>query len=189
MEPELLIKADNNTADTTVETDLIMEDINVVFAIDRGNDGYTGKLEDLPGCYGAVGDAAPDCRLIAVCADLNLHTAMGIDSSTCKPNQAGFVFALLSVDPTSAIDIGAMCNAAKEGDDKNALLQAVESTVIETISDRAEVFTPPICVDGLDLNGILDFHANEAKLFGLSTDGASGAGFADYLGITVGLIP
>ena len=81
----------------------------------------------------------------------------------------------------------AMCNAAKDGDDKNALLTAIESTVIETINDRAEAFTPPICVDGLDLNGILDFSAGEAKLFGLTTNG--GTGFADYLGITVGLIP
>jgi hypothetical protein len=186
MEPDLLIK-DDNSADASVNTDLILEDINVVFAIDRGNNGYTGRLEDLPGCFGDVGDTAPDCRLIAVCADLSLHTAMGIDSTTCKPNQAGFVFALLGVDPTSTLDIGAMCNAAKDGDDKNALLTAVESTVIETISDRAEAFTPPICVDGLDLNGILDFSAGQAKLFGLTTNG--GTGFADYLGITVGLIP
>jgi hypothetical protein len=188
MEPDLLIK-DDNTADGSVLTDLTLEDINVVFAIDRGADGYTGKLEDLPGCMSDVGDAAADCRVVAVCADLILHTSMGIDSTTCAPRQAGFVFALIGVDPASNLDIGAMCAAATEGDDKLALLEAIESKVIETVSDRAEAFTPPICVDGLDLNGVLDFSAGEAKLFGLTTDGATGAGFADYLGITVGLLP
>ena len=57
------------------------------------------------------------------------------------------------------------------------------------MASHSQQFMPPICVDGLDLNGVLDFHSSDAKLFGLTTSGASGAGFADYLGITVPLIP
>jgi hypothetical protein len=185
MEPDLLIK-DDNLADSTVQTDLILEDINVMFALDRGADGYTGRLEDLQGCFGEAGNAAPDCRIFAACADLTLKTAMGIDSASCKPNQAGFVFSLLDVIPSS-LDLGVLCSAATSGDDTSVLNQALESVVIDTVSDRAEAFTPPICVDGLDLNGVLNFNSGQAKLFGLTTNG--GTGFADYLGITVGLNP
>jgi len=185
MEPDLLIK-DDNVADATVQTDLILEDINVMFALDRGGDGFTGRLEDLQGCFGEAGDAAPDCRIFAACADLTLKTAMGIESSSCKPNQAGFVFSLLDVIPSS-LDLGVLCSAASSTDDTSVLNQAIESVVIDTVSDRAEAFTPPICVDGLDLNGVLNFNSGEAKLFGLTTNG--GTGFADFLGITVGLNP
>lgn len=185
LDPEFLIKADS-TPDATVDTDLILDKLNVVFGLDRGHDGYTGKLEDLPGCFGEAGDAAADCRFVAACADLTLKTRMGINSSSCAANQAGFVFSLLQVLPES-LDLGVLCSAAAPLDDKNVLTQAIGSIVTNAVATHSQLFMPAICVDGLDLNGTLDFHGTDAKMFGLTTSGASGAGFADYLGITVPL--
>jgi len=183
MEPDLLIKTDNSL-DHTVDTDLILEDLNVVFMLDHGADGYTGRLEDLPGCFSEEGNAAPDCTLYAACADLTLQTRMGIDSTKCTSQQAGFVFALIGVIPSS-LDLGHMCKAASSADDSSILEQAVSSKITEAVAKHSEDFMPPICVDGLNLGGVLNFSSPDAKLFGLTTNG--GTGFADFLGITVGL--
>ena len=183
MAPDLTI-AQSVSAAPTVQTSLFLEDLNVVFALDRGNDGFSGVLEDLPGCWGAAGNGVPDCRLYAACADLTVTTSMGIDSSQCLPNQAGFVFALDSVIPSS-LDLGALCSAGTDTDDASILEEAVTSLVTKAVADNTETFMPPICVDGLDLNGVLDFNSPDARLFGFTTNG--GTGFADFLAITVGL--
>jgi hypothetical protein len=60
--------------------------------------------------------------------------------------------------------------------------------VIDTVNQAAENFTPPICVEGLTLNGVLDFSSGDARVFGLTTSEET-TGFADYLGITVPLNP
>ncbi len=188
MEPDLLI-AQDDTTDTTVDTSLLLEDLNVVFALDRNNDGaYTGSLDDLPGCFSADSNGASDCKVFASCLDLTIAARMGIDGSQCNADQAGFVFSNLHIlEPASTIDFGVMCNAATTYDDELVLLQSFESKVIDTINQAAEKFTPPICVDGLTLGGVLDFNSDDAKLFGLTTDG--GTGYSDFLGITVGLKP
>jgi putative metal-binding protein len=181
--PDLTIDQTVNTA-PSVTTNLFLEDLNVVFALDRGNDGYNGTLEALPGCWGAAANGQPDCRVYAACADLDVKTNMAIDSSTCKPNEAGFVFSLLSVVPTS-LQLGAICGAGTDSDDASILEQAVQSLVTKAVADNTDTFMPPICVEGLDLNGVLDFNSPDARLFGFTTNG--GTGFADFLGITVGL--
>jgi hypothetical protein len=181
--PDLTIDQTVNTA-PSVTTNLFLEDLNVVFALDRGNDGYNGTLEALQGCWGAAANGTPDCRIYAACADLDVKTNMAIDSSTCKPNEAGFVFSLLNVTPTS-LDLGAICSAGTDSEDQSILEQAVQSLVTKAVADNTDVFMPPICVEGLDLNGVLDFNSPDARLFGFTTNG--GTGFADFLGITVGL--
>jgi hypothetical protein len=187
-EPELLF-SDDSTLDSTADVNLLLEDLNVVFALDRNNDqAYDGTLEALPNCFAGDANGAGDCKVVASCLDLSIDAKMGIaGSDQCTTEEAGFVFSdLLIVEPASDIVFGAMCGAAPPNDDFQALLQSFESKVIDTINDAAENFTPPICVDGLDLGGVLDFNSPDAKLFGLTTDGVT-PGFSDYLGITVGL--
>jgi hypothetical protein len=183
MAPDLTIAQTSGTAHS-VSTSLFLEDLNVAFILDRGNDGYNGTLEALGGCWGATGEGQPDCRLYAACADLTVNTTMGIDSSQCAPNEAGFIFGLEGVIPSS-LDLGALCSAGTDTDDSSLLEQAVTSLVTKAVADNTEVFMPPICVEGLDLNGVLNLSSPDAKLFGFTTDG--GTGFADFLGITVGL--
>jgi hypothetical protein len=67
MEPDFLIK-DDSTLDNSVGTHLFLEDLNVVFALDRNNDGaYAGTLESLPSCLAAASNGAGDCKVIASC--------------------------------------------------------------------------------------------------------------------------
>ena len=73
------------------------------------------------------------------------------------------------------------------------LAGAFESVVVDKIAENAQNFAPPICVDGLNLNGVLDFNADESKLFGIRTQpiapfGGLPAGYGDYLGITVEVV-
>jgi hypothetical protein len=152
--------------------------------IDKGNDGYTGELEDLQGCFGAEGDAAPDCLLYATCLDLTLQTVMGIDNSTCAPNQTGFVFALKENGVIfSSVEGGVMCSAATTTEDDEVIADSAASTTIDTVAASAEAFTPPFCADGLTLGGVLDFTGDNAKMFAITTDGAT-PGFADFLFLT-----
>jgi hypothetical protein len=184
-EPDLLIREDN-TLDNSVQTDLLLNQLDIAFALDRGADGYTGSTLDLPGCFSAEGNEAPDCLLVGVCLNLTLQTSMGIDSSSCAPNEAGFTFSLDNVI-SSGSTIGLVCNAPTETDDTLVVGEGFDSVVVDAISQAAESFTPVFCVEGLDLNGVLDFSSDDAKLFGLTTTGATGPDFADYLGITVDL--
>jgi len=185
LEPDFLIREDN-TLDSTVQTDLLLNDLDVAFALDRASDGYNGSMFDLPGCFSQAGDQAADCLMIGVCLDLTLTTSMGIDSSECPANNAGFVFTVDDV-MGSGFAPGLVCNAATGGDDQLAVGEGFDSVVIDAIRDAAQGFTPLFCVEGLDLGGVLDFNSMDAKMFGLTTSGATGPGFADYLGITVSL--
>jgi hypothetical protein len=184
MEPRLLFREDDAT-DNTVDTDLLLNDLNIVMGIDKANDGYTGELEALQGCFGAEGNAAPDCLLYATCLDLTLKTVMGIDNSTCAPNQTGFVFALKQPNGVifSSFEGGVMCSAATTTADDEVIADSAESTTIERVAESAEAFTPPFCADGLTLGGVLDFTGPNAKMFAITTDGAT-PGFADFLFLT-----
>jgi hypothetical protein len=128
MEPDLLFK-DENTADDSVGTELFLEDLNVVFALDRNNDGaYTGTLESLPSCLAASANGAGDCKVIAACLDLTIDAKMSVDASECTLDEAGFVFSDLQiVEPQSNIDFGVMCGASAGTSDEIALLESFES--------------------------------------------------------------
>ena len=80
-----------------------------------------------------------------------------------------------------------VCSAPTDTNDSLVVGTGFDNIVINAIKNAAQAFTPAICAEGLDLGGILDFNGPDAKLFGLTTTGATGPGFADYLGITVDL--
>jgi hypothetical protein len=183
-EPDLLFHNDD-ASDNTVNTDLLLNDLNLIFVLDRGNDGYTGKLEDLQGCLGTVGAAAADCKLYAACLDLTLKTRMGIDNSTCSPTQTGFIFNLLSVEKTG-FQGGVLCSASVPTDDQIVVKSGVDSDATQAVADSSEAFAPPFCVDGLTLGGVLNFTSADAKMFAITTTGAE-PGFADFIGLTGGL--
>jgi hypothetical protein len=176
---------DDDTLDSTVTTALLLKQASVLFVLYRANDGYTGNLNDLSGCDSEEGNAATDCRIFATCLNLSLKAEMGIDSSPCSPNEAGFVFQVKEIKP-SETTFGVMCSGGGNYDEEGVLEKAFESIVIDKVSENAEAFTPPTCVEGLQLSGVLDF-SGDAKMFGLSTNGTTP--YADFLGITVGLNP
>jgi Putative metal-binding motif len=183
MDPTMTF-ADDPATDNTVKTNLFLNDTNVVIAIDRGNDGYTGKLEDLKKCFSPEGKAAPDCLIYATCTDLTLKATMGIDNSQCAPGQTGFVFHIDDVVPSDTKK-GVMCSASVATDDDIVKASAAASKTITAVKDSAQNFTPPFCAEGLTLGGILDFTSAGSKMFAITTDGTTG--FADFLGLTCAL--
>jgi hypothetical protein len=185
-EPDLLFRNDD-TSDNTVNTDLLLNDLNIVFGLDRATDGYTGSLEDLKSCFSVAGNAAPDCLMYSACLDLTLKTRMGIDNSTCSPTETGFVFNLIEAIP-SGFEGGVLCAASLPTDDPSVIDAGVESDATQAIGDATEAFAPPICVDGLTLGGIVNFTSADAKMFAITTSGAT-PGFADYLGLTGSIGP
>ncbi|MFB1509290.1 MAG: hypothetical protein AADX96_08095, partial [Thiocapsa sp. C3-sup] len=186
MPPEIGIK-DEDANDKFVGVDLALKQVNVVFVLDRSQDNYTDDLDDLKGCFSAQGNAAPDCQLFAACLDLAFSTEMGIDNSLCAANELGFVPKVKGIIPSNT-GFGAMCNVSGTSDDQNILERAFESVVIEKVAENAEKFTPPMCIEGMSLEGVINIDFDEAKLFGITTDGLT-PGYADYLGITVRLKP
>jgi hypothetical protein len=116
---------------------------------------------------------------------------MSINNIDCNPDQVGFEFKLIGENPAvpQNTEFGVMCSGGADNFDADLLAAAFETIVVNVVSNNAEAFAPNTCVDGLTLGGVLDFESGGTKLFGLKTGGANAAepGFADYLGITVGL--
>jgi hypothetical protein len=183
MDPTMTF-SDDPATDNTIKTNLFLNDTNVVIAIDRGHDGYNGKLEDLKGCFSPEGKAAPDCLVYATCTDLTLKATMGIDNTQCSPGQTGFIFHIDDVVPSDTKK-GVMCSASVATDDNLVKASAASSKTIKAVKDSAQNFTPPFCADGLTLGGILDFTSAGSKMFAITTDGTTG--FADFLGLTCAL--
>jgi len=186
-EPDLAFK-DDDAGDNTVNADLLLNDLNIVFVLDRNNDGYTGTLESLKDCFTADGNAlgVTDCFIYTACLDLTLHARMGIDNSTCKPTQTGFVFGLTSPPAPSGFSGGLLCGGTTPTNEDIVMDFGVESKATTGVADASEAFAPPICVDGLTLGDVLDFTSADAKLFAITTTGGT-PGFADWIGLTGGL--
>jgi hypothetical protein len=125
--------------------------------------------------------------MYSACLDLTLKTRMGIDNSTCSPTETGFVFNLIEAIP-SGFEGGVLCAASLPTDDPSVIDAGVESDATQAIGDATEAFAPPICVDGLTLGGIVNFTSADAKMFAITTSGAT-PGFADYLGLTGSIGP
>ena len=82
----------------------------------------------------------------------------------------------------STPELGVVCSAATSVNDTDVTRAGFDSFVIDTLTNNAQDLTPPFCVEGLSLNDVLDFSSEDARMFGIGTDG--GTGFADFLGIT-----
>jgi hypothetical protein len=184
MDPEIGIHQ-QPAQDGTIGFDIAIKQLSVVFVLDRAGNGYAEDLSDLPGCSSAEGDSAPDCQLYAACLDLALKTQIGLDNSSCSPQELGFTFDVENVLPSNE-NFGVMCGAPDVSDDLSLLREAFQSIVIDKIAENAEKFAPDFCAEGLTLDGVMELIYNNAKLFGLTTDEVT-PGFADYLGITVDL--
>jgi len=73
-----------------------------------------------------------------------------------------------------------MCGAATETDDGSVTLEASQDDTVAEINANVDKFTPPLCADGLNLGGLLNFQ--NPKLIPLKTNG-EGTTQADYFGI------
>lgn len=184
MDPEIGIREQAATAGS-IGFDIAAKQLNVVFVLDREDNGYGAALSDLSGCFSDEGNAAPDCQLYAACLDLAIKTGMAIDNAHCGPDELGFAFDVENIFPSNE-RLGVMCDAPIVSDDGGLLAEAFQSRVIDIIAENGEKFAPDFCADGLTLKGSKRIDFTTSKVFGLTTDGVR-PGFADYLGITVDL--
>jgi len=184
-EPDMLFR-DDDTSDNTVFTDVLLNDFNIVFTLDRANDGYIGSIDDLKGCFTAEGSAAPDCLIYSACLDLTMKARLGIDNSTCSPTQTGYVFDVFDVIKTGFVG-GVLCAAAIPTDDPIVLDNGADSTATDAVADASEAFAPAFCMDGLNFGDTLTFTSAGAKMFAITTTGVE-PGFADWVGLTGSLV-
>jgi len=182
--PYLLIQddvdPDGNPVNTPnqVETHLRLNDLLVGVVVDRGGDGLDAELNTLGGCFSSTASTTGDCNMVATCLDLNMPTALSLDTTggklKIKPTVLG-----VQIPPRPE---GAICEGGFNfGGDISLLSEAAGSDPIDDLMQNVDMLTPPLQSDGLDLGGVVNF--NNARLIAIDTAGGQ-SGFQDYLGIT-----
>ncbi|MDO8861549.1 hypothetical protein Q6D67_07530 [Haliea sp. E1-2-M8] len=190
--PQFLLVDDSATLDA-VETAVRLNDLSVSIVVDRGDDGSTGDgnadLPNTPNCFGSDSSVNGDCALYSTCLDLNLKTtssitSVGEDVKECPAGAPGFV---TSVDSFSLLvrQEGVVCGAAQETADDELVGTSREDQTVELIRDNADTFTPPVCIEGLDLGGFVTLQ--NPSIIAVETDGDTDT--QEYIGITGAVAP
>jgi len=175
--PRMLIQ-DNPATSMAVETVLRLNDLSVAMVADRDGNGLEGDLLALRNCFAQGASSTGDCNLFAVCLDLNVLNSMAFQ--TCEDGKPGIVTTPISV-ATTIRKLGVVCGAATATDD-DALVDAAggDPKVTEIVNDL-EMFSPPLCANGLTLGGFVNFMV--PRLIAIDVPGGD-PDFQDYLAIT-----
>ena len=177
--PKLLIKDDGATE--AVETAVRLNDMSVVMVVDRDGDFATDDLT-AAGCLSGDAASNEDCVLHKMCLDLNLVSAMRIVGDTdgaCPPGTPGLQTEITQIQLLNRQE-GIICSGPLTNDAGSLSNVAANDNTVEEISTNIDVYTPPLCMNGLTVGGFVSF--NNPKLIAVETDGNSE--FHDYLGIT-----
>jgi len=178
--PRLFIQDDVSTP--AVETKLRVNDLVVAMVVDRNADGLNGTLASTPNCFGAGTTATGDCTAFGVCIDLNLRTSMQFE--TCADGKPGLTTHYLGLEVRNR-RAGVVCSAPTATSDDVITGTAAENSTIDVLGNKVDAFTPPVCANGLTLDGFVQFL--NPRLIAVETDGD--ATFQDYLGITGDIAP
>jgi hypothetical protein len=182
--PQFGIDEDTSAAPkATLDTSLLLNDMSVAIVVDQDGDGESADIAGIPNCFSPDAASSADCSLYVACLDLTLDTEMGLDDSECEAGETGFVFGVKEVIP-SGLQAGAVCGAAGQTDDGQVTDEAAGSTAVEEVTTNVDLYTPPLCVDGLDLNGLLTFE--NPLLIGIDTPAVStppDEPYNDYFGL------
>ncbi len=191
MPPQFLL-VDNAATPNAVETAVRLNDLSVSIVVDRGDDGLGGNgIVDLPvpGCFGSESSIFGDCALYSTCLDLNLETTSSITNEgsavkECPPGVPGFV---TQVDNFSLLvrQQGVVCGAPQETADDELVGTSSEDQTVDLIRDKADTFTPPVCVEGLNLGGFVTLQ--NPKIIAVETNGDPDT--QEYIGITGAVAP
>lgn len=181
--PQLFIE-DNNATDP-VETALRLNDLGVALIVDRNSNGLDGELSAVPKCFATGSPTVGDCNMYAVCLDMNFKLQMSLaptDGSVCETDEPGFqtvVDEIQILNRQEGVVCGGATAAVEDGD--LASSSAGDTTIVD-LTDRVDLFTPPLCAEGLTLGSFVGFDVTNAKLIAIESDGDSS--FQEYLGIT-----
>ncbi|HXU10939.1 MAG TPA: putative metal-binding motif-containing protein [Candidatus Binatia bacterium] len=169
-------------ATPAVETKLRVNDLVVAMVVDRNHNGLDGTLESTPNCFGPSATATGDCNAFGACIDLNLTTSMQFE--TCADGKPGLTAHFISVDVLNR-RAGIICSAPTATSDDVITGTAANNSVVDVLGHKVDTFTPPLCANGLTLDGFVNFL--NPKLIAIDTDGD--ATFQDYLAITGDIAP
>ncbi|MEW6221188.1 MAG: putative metal-binding motif-containing protein [Thermodesulfobacteriota bacterium] len=202
--PRLLIQDNDATPD--VETTVRLNDLSVALVVDRDGDGaLAGELPSTHRCLAQGAPTVGDCNFFGACLDLNVETGMQLATKQCANDHSilcstdaqcaavgggcvavcdsgdpGFVTRVVGVQ-TTIRSLGTVCGGATgTGDDELLADTSGQDTTIDLVLENANRFTPPACIQGLDLGGFLSF--SNPRLISIDTDGDPT--FDDYLGLT-----
>jgi hypothetical protein len=168
-----------------VQSALRLNDLSVGLVIDRNNDGFDhADIADTPPCFGTDAAATGDCRLYALCLDLNFNFDM--EFATCEDGKPGIGTAFRDVQVLNR-QAGVVCDGSGAAGSDSEMLSAAanDNSVVPQLGSRAQEFMPPVCAKGLDLADIVS--CGDPKLIVLETDGAPD--FKEYLGVTCSVNP
>jgi len=201
--PRLLIQ--DNPATVPVETTIRLNDLTGALVLNRPPGDLDVDLPSTHNCFAADAPRVGNCLLFAACLDLNLESILqladkvceedksiicGSDSdcaevggpcvNSCEGGEPGLVTRVKAVEITDRA-LGVVCGGATaSGDDELLANTTGEDDTITILLENATRFTPPACVKGVDLGGLVQF--KNPKLIALEVDGDPT--FQDYLGIT-----
>jgi hypothetical protein len=178
--PRLFIQ--DVAATPAVETKLRVNDLVVAMIVDRDNDGLDGTLASTPNCFGEGTTATGDCNAFGVCIDLNLRTSMQFEP--CADGKPGLTTHFLGLEVLHR-RAGVICSAPTATSDDVITGTAAENNTIDVLGSKVDAFTPPVCANGLTLDGFVSFL--HPKLIAVETDGDTTS--QDYLGITGDIEP
>ncbi|OGP84737.1 MAG: hypothetical protein A2Y95_03705 [Deltaproteobacteria bacterium RBG_13_65_10] len=179
--PRLLLQ--DNPVTAPVESFLRINDLLVGAVLDRdGNDAINGELNAVPKCFMTGAPTTGDCKVAAVCLDLNFPTNLVLDTTGGKLKLTPQVQGVQTLTRPE----GAVCDGGTNfGGDGNLLSSASSSDPINDVMMSVDTLTPPIQSDGLDLGGIVTFSA--PKL--VTIDKGGDPAFQEYVGLTGDIIP
>jgi hypothetical protein len=165
---------------------VLLNDLTVAIVVDRpANGSLDGQLSGIPNCFSADAALQSDCYLYTACVDITIDAGMSLDNPPnpddrkCKEGETGFVFSVSGLK-ASGIESGVMCGgAATQTADTQVTDAAAGDASVDEITANVEYFTPPLCIKGLSLGGVLNF--TTPQLMAIKTN--TSVDYADYFGI------
>lgn len=167
-----------------VNTALRLKALSVALVLDRQGDGIDADLDTTPQCFSTGAPRLGDCSLYEACLDMNFK----FDEEFVAPsptgacgNVPGFKAVFKEVQVLNR-QAGVICSGAGlAADDSLILSQSSTNDIITvTLPSKAEQFSPPLCMQGLDLGGFVT--CGSQQLVAIETNGNNA--FRDYLGVT-----
>jgi hypothetical protein len=169
----------------TVDTALRLKALSVALVLDRDGDGLDGDLDTTPQCFATGAPRVGDCALFEACLDMNFRFDQRfVDpvtaAATCG-GVPGFATRFKEVQVLNR-QAGVVCSGAGlAGEDSLIVGEASTSDIVtENLPAKAQEFSPPICMKGLDLGGLVS--CGSPQLLTIETDGSPA--FKDFLGVT-----
>jgi hypothetical protein len=170
---------------STVSTALRLKALSVALVLDRQGDGLDTELNSTPKCFATGAPRIGDCALFEACLDLNFKfDQQFVDPVTAAATCGGVPGFSATFKEIQILNrqAGVVCSGAGlAGEDSLVVDQSATNDIVTVnLPQKAQQFSPPICMKGLDLGGFVT--CGTPQLLTIETDGNTA--FKDFLGLT-----